>query len=220
MNNFLGCVDCGALKAPHSKARCRRCLDKNKACVSARYRTRQTLSKAARAAATSPEEEWRPVVGWEDSYQVSSLGRVRRIATFRVLSPGIRSQYLSVALCVSGLSKLKSCTVHRLVAVAFHPGYTPGLEVNHVDGNKLNNRADNLEWVTPADNVRHAVRLGLFNSARGERITLSKLTSDLIPIIRAEHCNGQTLAALGRRFGVTPEAISSVVKRRTWKHVA
>ena len=47
--------------------------------------------------------------------------------------------------------------VHTLIARAFVPGYKPGLQVNHIDGNKKNNKADNLEWVTNKENIRHAI---------------------------------------------------------------
>lgn len=101
-------------------------------------------------------EEWRPVVGFEGRYEVSNQGRVRSLLRRR--RPILRlftkpEGYVHVCLLDHG----RQCTryVHRLVAEAFCP-QVDGDQVNHLDGDKGNNRADNLEWCTPAENSRHA----------------------------------------------------------------
>lgn len=58
-------------------------------------------------------------------------------------------------------NKLTRLCTHRLLALTFVEGFRVGLQVNHIDGNKLNNNLDNLEWVTAKENIRHAHRLGL-----------------------------------------------------------
>jgi hypothetical protein len=120
-------------------------------------------------------EQWRDVQGYEDHYQISSLGRVRskdvhgnrcptcnrtskkkgRIRKLAVNTGG----YLAVSLGKGESSK--NHRVHRLVALHFVPRVDGKPEVNHKDGDKVNNRADNLEWVTNLENIQHAVRLGL-----------------------------------------------------------
>ena len=88
-------------------------------------------------------------------YEVSNLGRVRNAHTGRILKPLTRrGSYLHVDLCYKGEIKHKS--IHILVATAFVPGWREGLEVNHKDGNKKNNCAENLEWVTHSENHRHS----------------------------------------------------------------
>lgn len=125
-------------------------------------------------------ENWRDIPGFEGRYQVSDLGRVRsvdrvtrtvakngreaqRLARGRVLQPGCCRGYLIVNLSVEG--KAKTTAVHLLVARAHLAPQPDGREVNHIDGDKRNNRAANLEWVTRGENLRHAVALGLNRQA-------------------------------------------------------
>ena len=113
-------------------------------------------------------EEWRDVVGYEGLYQVSNHGRVKSLdrqvrnkngmtlIRGQILSPGhvgYKGQYCQVALWKENQKKLY--LVHRLVAVAFHPNPDNMPEVNHIDENTLNNRADNLEWITMERNKRY-----------------------------------------------------------------
>ena len=106
-------------------------------------------------------EVWKDIQGYEGLYQVSNLGRVRSLHyrnTNEVrelfLKPHNRG-YLQVELHKYGNRKM--FTVHRLVALAFVDGFAENREVNHIDENKHNNRADNLEWVTTSENVRHSI---------------------------------------------------------------
>lgn len=121
-------------------------------------------------------EFWKPVPNYEGIYSVSNLGRVRRdrggylvCQTGRILKPGLRSGYPSVTLCKRG--KRASTTIHRLVALAFigpKPIYAESrAEINHLDGDRKNNRLSNLEYATVSENKRHAVRIGL--GATGDR---------------------------------------------------
>ena len=112
------------------------------------------------------EEVWLPVVGFEDVYQVSSLGDIKRIGRARgakpgrILRPGLNRKeegYLFVFLYENCVSKRHY--VHRIVARAFHGPQPDGHEVNHKDGNKRNCCADNLEWVTKKENAVHSVQV-------------------------------------------------------------
>ena len=88
-------------------------------------------------------------------YEVSNQGRVRNAYTSLVLRPRKRKDgYLQVALFYKG--QRKECFVHKLVATAFVEGWREGLEVNHKNGVKTDNRAENLEWVTSSQNHQHA----------------------------------------------------------------
>lgn len=104
-------------------------------------------------------EDWSEIRGFP-KHLVSDHGRVANWETGTVLKPRPSGWgYLQVMLWSSSRAHTK--TVHRLVAEAFVPGFDHGLDVNHIDGDKLNNHDWNLEWVTRGDNNRHALALGL-----------------------------------------------------------
>jgi hypothetical protein len=128
---------------------------------------------------------WRPIEGMP-LYWVSTDGRVR---TFNkktesgFLRPAIDKGYLKVALWNGN----KGCTtrVHRLVAKAFKRP-VPGMdEVNHDDGDKLNNNHWNLSWTDRLGNMKHAMDTGLRSFASGEKHGMCKLTDDQIAQIRS-----------------------------------
>lgn len=101
-------------------------------------------------------EEWKDIEGYEGLYQVSNLGRVRsfHFGKIKLLNPKTPANgYKMVALRKSGSQK--HISVHRLVALAFVPGYAPTLVVNHKDEDTSNNAADNLEWVTSSYNTQY-----------------------------------------------------------------
>lgn len=107
-------------------------------------------------------EEWRDVVGYEGLYQVSSEGRVKSLKRKgrrkeRILKHQIdRNGYLRLNLCAGGKSRL--FFVHRLVCQAFHENPDNNPRVNHIDENKTNNAASNLEWCTYEENNNHGTR--------------------------------------------------------------
>ena len=107
-------------------------------------------------------EQWKPIEGTDGKYEVSNLGRVRTNGK----RPGMlkltkqKSGYRYAMIQLSN-GKQKNCRVHRLVAEHFLPNPDNMKEVNHKDGNKDNNRADNLEWCTRSHNVKHSFDTGL-----------------------------------------------------------
>ena len=118
------------------------------------------------------DEVWKDVEGYEGLYQVSTCGNVKSLPKVRrngtgtyiqkerLLKPSNTSTgYKKVELCKDG--KRKGFKVHRLVAIAFIPNPDNKPEVNHIDGNKINNNIDNLEWVTSSENSIHAYETGL-----------------------------------------------------------
>jgi hypothetical protein len=169
-------------------------------------------------------EEWRAVVGHEDGYEVSNLGRIRRVRHLPVTQIGhvralgritVSRRYQTVQLYRYGRSS--SHLVSRLVAEAFlGPPPTPLHEVNHRNGDRSNNRPGNLEWVTRAENVRHSVQTGLF--AVGERQWKAKLTADDVLIIREMRGHVSQLD-LATRFGVSNATISNVQLKYSWRHI-
>lgn len=169
-------------------------------------------------------EEWRPIEGWP--YEVSNLGRVRRATDAinwngavisrkgRILRLAPHSAgYVGVALCING--RPKSFTVHRLVCIAFNgPPPTPQHQVAHSDGDKKNNRADNLRWALQSDNEADKIDHG--RTSRGERQGRSKLTEEDVLAIRRLIADGIPQRQIAAQFGVTKSPINEIHKGRAW----
>ena len=128
-------------------------------------------------------EVWRDIENYESLYQVSNLGNIRskdrvvkcwynntKTMSGKIIKPILlRDGYLYVHLYKN--TKRKDYAIHRIVANAFIENPKHKEEVNHKDGNKQNNSVDNLEWVTPKENMQHAHKTGLIKSkTREEKI--------------------------------------------------
>ena len=91
--------------------------------------------------------------------------------------------------------------------------------MNHKDGNKRNNRLENLEWVTASQNVRHSIDILGVARARGENSALSKLTENQVREIRRLLKQGLTRQEVACKFGVTTNNIRAIATGFTWKHI-
>lgn len=158
------------------------------------------------------DEIWRPVPGSEGAYEVSSMGRVRNQAG-RLLSQSIRKRgvpYRTVLLR-SALGGVRR-TVHGLVLHAFKGQRPVGLIARHLNGDASNNRDDNLNWGTVAENV--ADRAAHVTENAGERNHKAKLTRTQVDEIRSSHAKQSVLAQL---YAVSQGNISSIRSGRIWK---
>ena len=139
------------------------------------------------------EEVWRDIEGFDGLYQVSNQGRVKslerkvpkgdgeRTVKERILKPGVRSKgYLFVVLCAGGKSRMFS--VHRLVCQAFHDNPENKLDVNHINENKTDNRACNLEWSTRKENCNHGTRNVRMAIAKSRPIAQYTLNGKLLKV--------------------------------------
>ena len=174
-------------------------------------------------------EIWKDIPGYEKCYQVSNFGQVRsldrivlvqnrkeRLLKGHILAPaqGRTSPYFQVQL--STRNNTRHFLIHRLVASAFLPDWNSALEVNHKDGNKLNNRADNLEMCTRKENYRHAIEQNLKRDY-GENHAHAKLTNEEACQIRLLHYLwGIRQVELAGMFGVCKQAICNIVNNKTY----
>ncbi|WP_395832298.1 NUMOD4 domain-containing protein [Cupriavidus gilardii] len=171
-------------------------------------------------------EEWSKVEGFNGVYEVSSYGRVRNSETGMILNPSIpktRSSYPVVYLQKGGAHTKKGCFVHRLVATAFIPNPDARPHVNHIDGCKTNNMVTNLEWVTPVENVRHALRMGLFTppkQGKGEQCSAAKLTDEKVIEIKRRLASGESAKRIAKDFGVVAGTIAHIKYGKTWTHIS
>jgi hypothetical protein len=108
--------------------------------------------------------------------------------------------------------------VHRVVWEYVH-GPIPGLDINHLNGVKTDNRIANLEAVTRAENNRHARETGLHYSLRGERQPNSKLTERQVQEIYRRVWSGETTLALAAEFAISSSTVSTIKRRVTWAHI-
>lgn len=106
----------------------------------------------------------------------------------------------------------KSHSVHRLVLMAFtkKPDENNYYEVNHIDGDKLNNKVSNLEWVTKSQNIKHAYDKGLAVTRKGESCNLTKLDDCQVLAIHTLRCSGVMVKKIAEIYGVTPYCISRI----------
>ncbi len=176
------------------------------------------------------QEIWKDVVGYEGLYQVSYLGNVRSCeASFnhrygqRVRVSKMKAQattksgYKTVNLFRDNW--IKVFKVHRLLMIAFVPNLENKKTVNHKDGDKANNNINNLEWATHSENVNHAVKNGLKNTAIGQDSASSKLYNQDVIEIRILSERGIRHRILSSIFGVSENQISLIINNKSWSHL-
>ena len=166
-------------------------------------------------------EQWRDVPGYIGLYQVSDLGNVRTCAkktTYtkhhglrhwkqRIIKPKISKSLRSrsdarVDLWKDG--KPKTWLVARLVGLTWCDGYADGMTINHINGNSLDNRADNLEWVSLSDNIKLGFTSGLYDSIR-KKVRLTDVEGAWIEF--------DSMAEASRYLGRNRGYISGIVKK-------
>ncbi len=109
--------------------------------------------------------------------------------------------------------------IHRLVALAFISNPHRRLEINHKDGNKLNNQVGNLEWCTRSENQQHAHDTGLINVAKGEKSGMSKITDDQVREMRKRFKTKESNVSIAKRYGLDNSTVGYIRRGETWKHI-
>ena len=161
-------------------------------------------------------EEWKPIAGYEGLYEVSNHGRIKSLVGFnghtyvkriKILNPykqqGNKNYYRSVVKLTNNKKK-KDFRVHRLVAEAFIENTENKPNINHKDGNPLNNRAENLEWCTQSENIKHAYDNDL-------RMTAYKAIDrqTMLDFLN----NGFTYEEIGKQLGISKVTVFNYINR-------
>ena len=176
-------------------------------------------------------EIWKDIIGFEGSYQISSLGRIRSLDRFVNCKNGglklFKGQIKNVSenkrryksICLSKNSKTKNFDIHRLLAIHFIPNPENKKEVNHIDGNRMNNNLSNLEWNTPSENALHAHKIRLVsNTGRKNHKRARKLTDKQVIDIKKNHKKGMA-KILAEKHNVTKECIYRIWGGYSWKDI-
>lgn len=165
---------------------------------------------------------WFPAVGLEGKYMVSNMGDVMHARSGRIvraytwLNKGRGKIHYPYFSAVVGGEK-KKIYFHQLVARTFIPNPLCLSQINHIDGNKNNNKVSNLEWTTPLENAKHARKIGL-NNCIGEGHPASKLKNENIGEIISLFSGGLSCRHIAERFDVSRQCISNIVFHHNWKN--
>lgn len=176
------------------------------------------------------QEIWKDVIGYEGWYQVSSLGNVRSLPRMvrgrfnnSMRKPGKTlgihpnsKGYATVSLG-HGRGNSKSIKLHRLVLTHFKSNPHNYPEINHIDGNKLNNRVENLEWCNRKQNIAHAVKNELMYTRRGSECS-RKLTEAQAQFIK-DNRGIIPKRELMERFNIKYATVTSIQCGYSWKHL-
>ncbi len=161
---------------------------------------------------------WGSIPGYEGRYAVSDSGEVMSMNFAKsglpgVLKPSPSRGYLSVEL-----ERGKRFTIHRLVADVFIGPRPSGMQINHRNGIKTDNRVENLEYVTGSENMKHAFSTGLQSNV-GERHSQAKLTEEKIIKVREMLGMGFKQTEIAILMGITQSAVSLIKNGKRWNHM-
>lgn len=177
-------------------------------------------------------EIWVDITGFEDIYKVSNHGRVmscaRTVPDKRTGTKVKKARLLKLTVDTAGYQRVKLYRnetewevwkVHRLVATFFCASHVGCDVVNHIDNNKTNNVATNLEWTTPKGNNEHMIAQGRIRPPKGEASGTAKLTEEDVRVIRAMSDQGIAQHILGSQFGITQQQVSKIIRGQRWAHI-
>jgi hypothetical protein len=155
-------------------------------------------------------------LGTENLYSIDTNGTVVNETSGKIL----RGTKITKANRYVKIILNRRYLLHRLVAENFVPNPLGLTQVNHKNGNRAINKADNLEWVTPAQNVKHAYKTGLKTNA-GENNPISVLTEEIVTAIWQLAKQGHKPSAIIRllKLNVCRGTVSSVTNGKNWTHI-
>lgn len=143
-------------------------------------------------------------------YVVYNDGTIFSLQSKMFMNPINTNGYLSVKMN----GKLES--IHRLVGELFIPNPYHKKEINHIDGDKTNNKVENLEWVSPSENIQHKIHQ-LGKEHRGSKNGMAKLTLEQVEKIKLLYQSGYSQNKLGEMFSISQGKISNIVNGKSYK---
>jgi hypothetical protein len=173
------------------------------------------------------QEIWKGVIyqniDYSEFYEVSNSGKLRNAKTKREIKMSIsKTEYFVYYGSLGSRKKRKNFRLHRCIAEAFIPKIEGKEHINHIDGNKLNNVIENLEWCTNQENVQHAWDNELFNrdSVSGTNSRFSKLSQEDIDFIKRNYIPYDKdfgTRGLAKKFNVNHSIISELLNKKTYR---
>ena len=158
-----------------------------------------------------------------DRFEVSTDGQIRNSKTQKIYKTFVnKNGYEQICVSLGCRNKKKVFKIHRAIAETFIPNPDNKPEVNHDDGNKLNNNMLNLTWVTGLENMDHASKNGLLRPLRGTDNSCAKLTEEDVLYIRDTYIPYDLTygaRALGRKFGVNKNTIRDIASGKSYVNV-
>lgn len=173
------------------------------------------------------EEIWKDIIGYEGLYQISNIGRVRSIKTnYPKIGRKRTGELLKIKTSNKGYfcvfirgreGKQKNTLVHRLIAIHFIQNPMNKPQVNHINSIRTDNRLENLEWVTPAENNKHAYDFGNQIKRNGEDHFGAKLTQKQVLEIRSKYKYYiYSILMLAKEYNVSKGCIQAILNKKTW----
>jgi hypothetical protein len=154
------------------------------------------------------KERWVPIPGYEGYYEASTKGRVRSLncGKIRLMNPYVEATgYLATTLSKKSIKK--HALIHRLIASAFH-GANPKRHVHHKNNKKTDNRPENLEWVSKAENARKAHKDGLITYGLNNVISDREVEA-IRALAKLERLSGREIADC---FGISQSHTNSIIR--------
>jgi ribosome-binding protein aMBF1 (putative translation factor) len=162
---------------------------------------------------------WKDIPDYEGIYKISNTGIVKRYNTNKIIKQDISYNGYSRSP-LSKETKTKKFLTHRLVMFTFKPEeHFEGAEVNHRNGIKTDNRLENLEWCTHAENKKHAFITGLTFMKKGEDSPTSKINQKIANIIKLAHKqNYFKQKELADIFGLSKTTVNFIIHNKRWNN--